>query len=81
MNSMFSYCKKLENLDITSFNFNENLLTNIDNMFIGCSGKLKQSIRNQKLKLDKKLSKKKQSSKKKGSKKKMKKKKINKITT
>ena len=78
---MFSYCKKLENLDITSFNFNENLLTNIDNMFIGCSEKLKQSIRNQKLKLDKKLSKKKQSSKKKGSKKKMKKKKINKITT
>ena len=41
---MFSYCKKLENLDITSFNFNENLLTNIDNMFIGCSEKLKQSI-------------------------------------
>ena len=57
---MFSYCKKLENLDITSFNFNENLLTNIDNMFIGCSEKLKQSIRNQKLKLDKKLSKKKE---------------------
>ena len=41
---MFLNCKSLE--EINMFKFNKNKIKNIDNMFSGCSYKLKRKLKN-----------------------------------
>ena len=50
---MFLNCKSLE--EINMFKFNKNKIKNIDNMFSGCSDKLKKKIKKQNQNINKKV--------------------------